>query len=148
MGLALKKPDMGQALQAGSFLLCAVLALYVTRGLDKSEFRGGWLTGPLLSMADIGTVLFILALVLTLLRPRVAAGFGLASSLLCVPLCAFFIAPVRFTYVFARGHEFSVQPTPGLHWDTWSIATLLALAFAAYLCMRRFAASAQIPSSQ
>jgi len=89
--LSLKKPDIGQAFQAGSFLLCIFLALHITRGLDGTEFSGGWLTGPLLSMVDIGTVLFILALVLTFLLPRVAAVIGLASSLLCLPLYCFFI---------------------------------------------------------
>jgi hypothetical protein len=92
--LRLKRPDREQASQAGSFLLSVFLALEITSGLDGTEFSGGWLTGPLLSMEDIGTLLFVLALVLTFLFPRVAAGIGLASSLLCLPLYCFFIAPV------------------------------------------------------
>src|SRR5579872_2218063 len=64
-------------------------------------------------MADSGTLLFILAIVLTFLLPRVAAAIGLASSLLCVPLCCFFIAPLLFAHVFARGMEFSSKPAPG-----------------------------------
>jgi len=144
--LNLRKPDAGQAFQIVSFLLCVCLTLQVTSGLDGTEFSGGWLTGPLLSMANIGTVLFVLALVLTLLLPRVAAGIGLVSSLLCVPLCAFFIAPVPFARVFRRGHEFKVQPSPGFHWHIWPVTTSLAIALACYLCIRRFAASGQTPT--
>ena len=142
----MRKPDAGQALQAVSFLLCVCLTLQVARGLDGTEFSGGWLTGPLLSMANIGTVLFVLALFLTFLLPRVAAGIGLTSSLLCAPLCAFFIAPVRFAEIFARGHEVKAQPTPGFHWHTWSVIALLAIALACYLCIRRFAASGEMPT--
>jgi len=54
-----KKPNIQQVCQAGSFLLCAFLALQITSGLEGTEFSGGWLTGPLLSMQDIGAALFI-----------------------------------------------------------------------------------------
>jgi hypothetical protein len=142
----LRKPDAGQAFQAVSLLLCVYLALQLTRGLDGTEFGGGWLTGPLLSMADSGTLLFILAIVLTFLFPRVAAAIGLASSLLCVPLCCFFIAPLPFAHVFARGIEFSAQPTPGFHWRMRPMTTLAAVALASYLCIRRFVVSGLKPT--
>ena len=146
MDLNLRKPDAGQAFQAGSFLLCVYLALQLTRGLDGTEFSGGWLTGPLLSMADSGTLLFILAIVLTFVFPRTAAAIGLASSLLCVPLCCFFIAPLPFAHVFARGIEFSSQPTPGFHWRMWPVTSLVAVALASYLCIRRFVMSELKPT--
>jgi hypothetical protein len=144
--LNLRKPDAEQAFQILSFLLCVCLTLQVTRGLDGTEFSGGWLTGPLLSMANIGTILYVLALILTFLLPRVAAGIGLVSSLLCVPLCAFFIAPAPFARVFGRAHEFKVQPIPGFHWHIWPVTTSLAIALACYLCIRRFATSGQRPT--
>jgi hypothetical protein len=144
--LNVTKPNAGQAFQAGSFVLCAFLVLRVMSGSDGTEFSGGWLTGPLLSIANSGNVLFILAAVLTFPFPRVAAGIGLVASLLCVPLCAFFIVPVPFAQVFARGHEFSVRPTPGFHWQTWPIATLLAVVLADYLCVRHLAANAHAPT--
>jgi hypothetical protein len=112
----LKRPDSEQDFQAGGFLLCVFLAVEITSGLDGTEFSGGWLTGPLLSMAEIGILLFILALVLAFVFPRVAAAIGLASSLLCLPLYCFFIAPVPVAQVFAHGHEFHIQPAPGFHW--------------------------------
>lgn len=54
----MKKPDIQQVCQAGSFLLCGFLALQITSGLEGTEFSGGWLTGPLLSMEDIGAAFF------------------------------------------------------------------------------------------
>lgn len=146
--MTLRKPDVGQVFQAGCFLLCTSLALELTRGLDGTEFSGGWLTGPLLSMAVIATVLFILALILTFLFPRIAAAIGVASSLLCLPLYCFLIAPVPFAWVFARRHEFKVQPTPGFHWETWPVIALLASAIAIYVCIRCFAASGRVKTSQ
>lgn len=98
----MKKPNIQQVCQAGSFLLCVFLALQITSGLEGTEFSGGWLTGPLLSMQDIGAALFIVAVVLTFVFPRVAAAIGLASSVLCLPLYLFFIAPVPFAQIFAR----------------------------------------------
>ncbi len=133
------KLKAGQAFQAAVFLLCVFLALHITSGLDGTEFSGGWLTGPLLSMTDIGTGLFMLALVLTIFVPRVAAAIGFASSLFCLPLYCFFIAPVPFARLFARGHEFKVQPAPGFHWHTWPMAAMLALVVAAYTCIRGLA---------
>jgi len=142
---SLRKPDAGQAFQAGSFLLCIILAMQVSKGLDGTEFSGGWLTEPLLLMADIGTLLFILALVLTFFFPRTAAVVGIVSSLLCVPLGCFFIAPVPFAQVFARGHDFKVQSTPGFHWNTWPVAALCAIAFALCVCIRRLSAGIRMP---
>lgn len=139
-----RKPNIGQAVQAGSFVACAILTLQLTDGLEGTEFSGGWLTGPLLSLADIGTALFILALILSFLFPRVAAGIGLASCLSCLPLYCFFIAPVPFAHVFARGHEFKVQPLPGLHWHIWPVTALIAVAVAMCICIRCLTASGRM----
>ena len=144
----MKRPDARQVAQAGSFLLCVCLTLQLTWGLDSTEFSGGWLTGPLLSMADNGILLFIIAIVLTFLFPRIAAAIGLVSSLLCVPLCAFSIAPAPFAQIFARGHEFKVRPELGLHWRTWPVVTLLAVTLACYLCVRRFVVGNRMPSQR
>jgi hypothetical protein len=138
--VSVRKPDIQQVFQAGGCLLCVFLALRNTNGLEGTEFSGGWLTGPLLSMEDIGTLLFILAVVLTFMLPRVAAAIGLASSLLSLPLYLFFIAPVPFAHVFARGHDFKVQPAPGFHWNTWAMTGLVALAITVYVCVRPLAA--------
>jgi hypothetical protein len=89
-------------------------------------------------MADIGTLLFLLSMVVTFVYPRVAAATGVVSSMLCVPLYLFFIAPVPFNRVFGQGHEFSVYHSPGFHWYTYAIAGMLTLIVADYICFLSF----------
>jgi hypothetical protein len=84
--LIVKKPDIQQVYQASSCVLCVFFALKITDGLEGTEFSGGWLTRPLLSMEETGTILFVLAVVATFAFPRVAAPIGLASSSLSLPL--------------------------------------------------------------
>jgi hypothetical protein len=142
--VAARRLDAEQAFQAASFLLCATLAIKLTSGLNGTEFSGGRLTGPLLTMADDAIILFVLALVLTFLFPRTAAVIGIASSLLCLPLYFFFIAPVPFAHLFAHGHEFSVPQTPGFHWRTWPVTASFAVAIAICFSVRRLAANARM----
>ena len=134
----MKKLDILQAFQAGSFLICASLAWQVSSGYEGTEFSGGWLTGPLLSMEEVAIPLFIVAIVLTFVFPRVAAAIGLSASVLCLQLYSFFIAPLPFAGIFARGHEFIAPPTPGFHWETWPVIALAANAIAIYACIRSF----------
>jgi len=120
-------------------LLCLVgvfVALQNTGALEGTEFGGGWLTGPLLSMADIGTGLFLLAFVVTLVGRRAGAAIGLASALLCLPLCLYFIAPVPFSHIFGFRHQFEAQPSADFHWDRWAIAGMLTQAVTVYICLR------------
>jgi len=90
-------------------------------------------------MADTAIILFIAALVITFLFPRIAAALGIASALLCFPLYCFFIAPVPFAQVFARGHEFSVPQMLGFHWRRWPVIALLSVAIVLYFCSHRLA---------
>jgi hypothetical protein len=99
-------------------------------------------------MADDAIILFILALVLTFLFPRTAAVIGIASSLLCLPLYFFFIAPVPFAEIFARGHEFKVPLAPGFHWRTWPLTALLAVGIAIYFSISRLAANDRIATAE
>jgi len=143
----MKKPGKQQLILAVSCLVCVGVALRNTNGLEGTEFSGGWLTGPLLSMIDIGSVLFVLALVVSFVYPRIAGAIGLVSSLLCLPLYLYFIAPVPFSQIFGFGHEFKVQPRGGFHWERWAIAGVLTLAITMYVSLRNFAVvnRAQIP---
>lgn len=141
--LSLKKPDVAQICQADAFLLCVLLELRITSGFGGTEFSGGWLTGPLLSMADFATVLFIVALILTFVVPRVAAITGVISSLLCLPLYLFFTAPSPFARIFAAGHEFKVQPNTGLHWHAWPVTGVVVVAGTVYICIRQVAGTAR-----
>jgi len=102
----MKKPGTQQLSLALVCLAGVFVALRNSNGLDGTEFSGGWLTGPLLSMTDVGIVLFLLALIVAFVSPRVAAAIALAASLLCLPLYLYFIAPIPFSQVFGFGHEF------------------------------------------
>jgi hypothetical protein len=133
------RPQKQQSWLAASCLACVVVALRNTNGLEGTEFSGGWLTGPLLSMADIGAALFVLALIGTFRYVRIAAAVALASSLLCLPLYLYFVAPVLFSEMFGFGHPFKDQPSGGLHWDPWAIGGVLTLAVSTYVCLRSFA---------
>ncbi len=136
----MKKPEKQKLWMGVSCLICVLVVLQNIDGLEGTEFSGGWLTGPLLTMAEVGSLLFLLAMVATFVLPRVAAATAIVSSLLCVPLYLFFVAPVPFSRVFAPGHEFKVYHSPGFHWDTWAIAGLLTVAFTTYFCLRALAA--------
>jgi len=143
----MKTPGKQQIGLAICCVVCAFVALQNTGGLEGTESSGGWLTAPLLSMADIGSALFLLALIVTFLYPRVVGAIALVSSLLCLPLYLYFTAPVLFNRIFGFGHEFKVQPTGGFHWHRWVMAGVLTLAVTTYACLRSFAASnrKQIP---
>jgi hypothetical protein len=135
----MKKPGKPQLILAISCLVCVLVALRNTNGLEGTEFSGGWLTGPLLSMIDIGILLFVLALIVSFVHSRIAGAVALVSSLLCLPLYLYFIAPVPFNRIFGFGHEFKVQPSGGLHLAWWAIAGVLTLAITAYASIRSFA---------
>jgi hypothetical protein len=143
----MKKPGKQQLALAISCLVCVVVALRNTNGLEGTEFSGGWLTGTLLSMVDIGTLLFVLALIVSFMHLRIAGAIALISSLLCLPLYLYLVAPVPFNQIFGFGHEFKVQPCGGLQSAWRAIVGVLTLAITAFLCIRCFALanSVQIP---
>src|SRR6266704_4778095 len=95
-----------QLWQAISCLLCIAVAWVRLDDLGAPEFSGGWLTGPLFTMADDGSVLFILAIVLTFFYRRIAAVIALMASLLFLPLYLYFVAPGPFRWVF-KGEYFA-----------------------------------------
>src|SRR5258708_3447084 len=134
----MKRPDKQQIWLALSCVVSIILALCNTKGLEGTEFSGGWLTGPLLSMIDIGTVLFALAFIVAFVFPRIAAAIGIVSSLLCLPLYLFLITPVRFNQIFGSGHQFKVQPGGGFNGGGWALAGVLILVVTGYVCLRYF----------
>src|SRR5262249_32446444 len=119
-------------------IACLFVAWHVGVGLDGSEFSGGWLTGPLLSMNDIGSVLFFVALLITAFYPRIAASVAIAAGLSSLPLYVFFLAPVPFAKVFAPGHQFSVPTAGGIHWSWWPGDGLLTVAIMLSICVEIF----------
>ena len=122
-------------LQAATCLLCAVVGWRspVTAGLAGTEFSGGRVTGPILDMHDIGTVLFPLSLLLTFVYPRVAAGIALAASVLSLPLYLYLGAPGPFRWVVRGNYKVPLQAN--FYWNNWTIAGIVTLALATYVCI-------------
>ena len=124
--------------QAVGCLLCAAVAIRFGSHLEGTEFSGGRITGPLLQMQNVGTLLFLLALALTFFFRRIAAAVMLLACILCLPLYLFFTAPGPFRWIF-RG-EWSVPLSGSFVWDWWSIGGITTLTLAACACIRSFSA--------
>ncbi len=120
--------------QASSCLLCIAVAWVHLDDLGAGEFSGGWLTGPLFTRADDGSILFVLAIALTFLYRRIAAAIALVASLLCVPLYLYFIAPGSFRWVL-RG-EYSVPLRANFVWNNWAIAGITSILVAIFVHLR------------
>src|SRR5437660_11724148 len=79
--------QMGRKLlQTASCLACALVAQRDPVGLEGTAFGGGPITDTLLRLLDIGSLLFVVALLLTFVRPRFAAVLAIAAGHLCLPL--------------------------------------------------------------
>src|ERR1700674_5277675 len=117
--------------QAGSCLVCIVVAWIHLDDLGNSEFGGGWLS-PFFAMANNGSDLFIPAIALTFFYRRIAAVIALIASLLCLPLNLYFIAPGPFRWAF-KG-EYSVPLRANFVWNNWAIAGIASLLVAIFFC--------------
>ncbi len=115
-------------LQAIACLTCTVVLWVHLDDFGASEFSGGRLTGPLFKMADLGSVLFLLALLLTFFLRRTAATISLAATLLCFPF---------YLYVLIKG-EYSVPLYRPFHWDNWAVVGVFSLLFVATLSLRSY----------
>jgi len=127
----------GQKLwQAFGCVTCLVLTSMFSNQLGDSEFSGGRITGPVLSIFDTGILLFLVALLLTSFYVRIAAIIGLAASLLCLPLYFYFVAPGPFGLVF-KG-EYSTPQLTNTVLDGSAIAGVVALAATMVICLHNF----------
>ena len=75
----------------------------------------------------------MLALVLTFVRPRIAAALAIVASLLCLPLYLYFTVPGPFRRVF--GGEYSVPLQANFVWDRSAILGVLAVTVAICICI-------------
>lgn len=75
----------------------------------------------------------MLALVLTFVRPRIAAALAIVASLLCLPLYLYFTAPGPFRRVF--GGEYSVPLQANFVWDRSAVLGVLTVAVALCTCI-------------
>jgi hypothetical protein len=121
--------------QAIVFLACAGVLWIHLDDFGASEFSGGWLTGKILTMADIGALLFLSALVFTIFVPRVGAIVALAAIVLCLPFYLYVVMPGPYRRIF-KG-EYSVPLKRGFVWNSWAIGGIITLTFAAVLSIRR-----------
>jgi hypothetical protein len=117
--------------QVAVCLVCFVVVWTYGSGLGGTEFSGGRVTGPLLDMEDAGTLLFILALLLTFFFRRIATAITIVASLLCLPLYLYFTAPGPFRFV-VRG-QYSVPLQASFVWNRWNVIGLCMLILAAYV---------------
>ena len=117
-------------------LACLVVLWAHLTDFGASEFGGGRLTAPLTTMAEISSLLFVMALLLTFFSPRFAAAVALAATLLCLPLYLYILMPGLYRWIF-KG-EYSVSFTRTFHWDNWAVIGIFSLLFVAIVSFRAY----------
>jgi len=122
--------------RAFACLACTVVPWIHLDDFRASEFSGGWLTGPLLGMAELGSLFFVVALLLTFFLRRTASTIALAAVLLCFPFYLCILMPGLYRRI-SKG-EYSVPLYRPFHWDTWAAVGVLSLLFVAVLSVRSY----------
>jgi hypothetical protein len=93
---------------------------------------GGTVTGPVLRMSAIGSLLFVVALPMALaVRGRISGAVTLLAALLCLPIYLYFTIPGPFRWLF-RG-QYSVPLQANVVLQAWPVVGLVALVIAASL---------------
>jgi hypothetical protein len=80
-------------------MACCLGAFFVLMSWDNGG-ETGWLTGPLLSLVDFSSLLFLIAGVLVWIKLRFAAIVALAASAMCWPWCLYAIYPNAYKPVY------------------------------------------------
>jgi hypothetical protein len=136
----MKVMNIGKVLQAAACLLCAAVAWkFSVVGLVGTEFSGGRLTGPLLTLSISGFGVFVLTLILTFMFQRLAAIGALVASLLCLPLYFYFLVP-GFVQRMIPG-DYSVHVQGIFVWNGWAFLGMLTLAIVVYLSLHSVTAN-------
>jgi hypothetical protein len=130
----MRKDAKTKLMQVAVCLVCAIAVWRYGSALERTEFSGGWLTAPLLEMKDVGSLLFVVALLLTFFYRRIAAAIALLACLLCLTLFLNLTAPGPFRRVF--GGQYSVPLQANFVGGVWAITGMIALAIAAAVCLR------------
>lgn len=121
-------------LQAALAAACAVVLLIRLDQFGASEFSGGSVTGPLFTMAEVSSLVFVSALGLGFFYPRVSGILTLTGSALCAPLYLFVVMPGAYVATFAG--EYSVPPHGWFAWSSWAMLGLLTLVVASVVGVR------------
>jgi hypothetical protein len=132
----MRKLPREKAWQAAACLVSVAVLWIHLDDFGASEFSGGRLTGRLLRMADLGSLFFLLALVLMFFLRRTAATIALFAVLLCLPFYLYILMPGPYRWIF-KG-EYYVPLNRPFHWDTWAAIGVFSLLFAAILSIRGY----------
>jgi hypothetical protein len=119
--------------QATAWLVCVGVLWIHLNDFGASEFSGGRLTGKLLTMADVGCLLFLIAVLSAILFPRVAVAIALTATLLCLPFYLYVLMSGPFRRIF-KG-EYSVPLQRPFFWNNWAVVGVLSLVVAAFLSL-------------
>ena len=130
----MEKHSKQKVWQAAAFFACVGVLWIRLDDFGASEFSGGRLTGKLFTMADLGSLLFLVALLLTIFFPRVAAVIALAATLLCLPFYLYILMPGPYRQIF-KG-EYSVSLQRPFVWNNWAVVGVLSLVIAAFLSLQ------------
>jgi hypothetical protein len=122
--------------QAIACLACTTVLWIHLDDFGASEFGGGWLTGPLFKMADLGSLLFLIALVLIFFLRRTAATIALVATLFCLPFYLYILMPGPYRLIF-KG-EYSVPLYRPFQWNNWAVVGVFSLLFVAVLSFRSY----------
>jgi hypothetical protein len=109
--------------------LCAIVGWILSAPFGPSEFSGGTVTGPLLAIHDGAGYLFLLAVVVSFVHHRFAAGVALVACVLSLPLYVYVTAPGPFRLLVPG--EYAVPLQANFAWNTWAVVGLCAVAMAA-----------------
>jgi hypothetical protein len=127
------KGKLGQALVS---MICLLLAWKMTDGLEGSEFGGGTITGPVLSMVDAAILFFLLSLLLVFWLRRASALLTGVGCLLCLPLNLPLLAPGPFRRI-ALG-QWSVALQSNFVLSRWTLGWALALLLGICISLMNF----------
>jgi hypothetical protein len=132
-------------LLAVACLLCAYLTCRDPYGLSGTEFSGGSVTGRLLDANFVGVFVFVLALLLAFIFPRISAVVALAASVLSLPLYLYFVTPGLFRQIF-RG-PWKVPLRSYFVADRWALLNTLAILLATVVSVYALRSHRQTHSS-
>ena len=130
----MKQFEKNEGRQAVAYLACAVVFWIRLDDFGASEFSGGTLTGKLFTITELGSLLFLVALLATIFFPRTAAAIALAATILGFPFYLYILMPGLFRRIF-KG-EYSAPGQGQFVWNTWAFVGMLTLAIATFFSLR------------
>lgn len=77
----------------------ALVVASIAQAFQGNEEAGGTVTGPILRLLDVGTIVLQITLILSGWLPRVAAALCALGALLCAPNYSYEVAPGIFRWL-------------------------------------------------